>query len=165
MVEFKTHPKEYAKIHKWLKDNFGKADRCQSIECDKTSNNFQWAKKAECRHDYRRENYLMLCQKCHGKYDANEKGRKRSITIKENNNEKINNLKFKVIKEGSLELKQYSTVKDMPKYYPIFSESALRHIIHENRNGIQECIRRVGKRILFDLEKFQIWIDKQTIGG
>ncbi len=62
-------------------------------------------------------------------------------------------------------IKKYATVREMPTYYPFFSQSALRHLIHENRNGVQECMIRVGRRLLFDLEKLQIWIDKQQMGG
>jgi hypothetical protein len=160
MIELKTHPKEYAKIHKWLKANL-----YQSIECDKKSKDFHWAKKIECHHDYDRNNYLMLCHKCHAKYDANEKGRKRSHTIKFNQDERINIIKDMVKTKDNMVIKKYCTVKDMPKYYPFFSEGSLRHIIHENRNGVKECIVRVGRRLFFDLEKFQRWMDKQNIGG
>lgn len=59
--------------------------------------------------------------------------------------------------------KEYASVKEMPKIYPFLTEGALRHLIHENKNGIHECMSRVGRRIYFDLEKFQIWMDKQTM--
>jgi hypothetical protein len=63
-----------------------------------------------------------------------------------------------------MEIKKYATVKEMPTFYPFFSCSALRHIISENRNGFNECLKRVGKRIFIDLEKFQNWMDKQGVG-
>jgi hypothetical protein len=59
--------------------------------------------------------------------------------------------------------KEYVTVKDMPKYYPFLTVGALRHLIFENRNGIHECLLRVGRKIFFDIEKFQDWMDRQKM--
>jgi hypothetical protein len=64
-----------------------------------------------------------------------------------------------------MEIKKYATVKEMPSYYPFLSEATLRHMIYENRNGVKECICRVGKRLFFDLDKFQVWMDKQVMGA
>jgi predicted metal-dependent RNase len=60
-------------------------------------------------------------------------------------------------------IKQYVAVKDMTKLYPIFTVGALRHLIHENKNGIHECLKRVGRRIYFDTAKFEQWMDKQNM--
>ena len=62
-----------------------------------------------------------------------------------------------------MEIKKYATIKEMPSYYPFLTIPGLRHMINENRNGIKECVVKMGKRILIDLEKSQIWIDKQTL--
>lgn len=62
-----------------------------------------------------------------------------------------------------MERKEYVTVKELPKFFPIFTERALRHLIHENRNGIHECMKRVGHRLFFDIQKFQDWMDKQSM--
>lgn len=62
-----------------------------------------------------------------------------------------------------MEPKKYATVKELPNYYPFFTQSAIRHLIHENRNGIKECMIRIGKRLFFDLEKTQQWMDKQNM--
>lgn len=61
--------------------------------------------------------------------------------------------------------KQYATIKEMPKYFPLFTAPSLRHLIHQNTNGIQQCIKRVGRRIFFDVELFQAWLDKQNYTG
>jgi hypothetical protein len=59
--------------------------------------------------------------------------------------------------------KEYVPVKNMPSFFPFLTVGALRHLIHENRNGIRECMLRVGKKIYFDIEKFQTWMDKQKM--
>lgn len=59
--------------------------------------------------------------------------------------------------------KEYVPVKEMPNYYPFLTVGSLRHMIHENRNSIRECMLRVGRKIFFDLEKFQVWMDKQKM--
>lgn len=64
-----------------------------------------------------------------------------------------------------MEIKKYATVKEMARLYPLFSEASLRHLIYENRCGVHECINRVGRRLFFDVQKFQNWMDKQNIGG
>lgn len=59
--------------------------------------------------------------------------------------------------------KEYATVKEMPKFFPFLTVGSLRHLIYENRNGIHECMLRVGRKIFFDVEKFQVWMDKQKM--
>lgn len=59
--------------------------------------------------------------------------------------------------------KEYVPVKDMPKIFPYLTVGSLRHMIHENRNDIRECMLRVGRKLFFDVEKFQVWMDKQTM--
>lgn len=62
-----------------------------------------------------------------------------------------------------MQIKKYVTVKDMTEFYPVFSVGALRHLIHENSANIKSCMVRVGGRVLFDLERFQSWIDAQRM--
>jgi len=59
--------------------------------------------------------------------------------------------------------KEYIPVKEMPKFFPFLTVGALRHLIFENRNGIHECMCRVGRKLYFDVDKFQAWMDKQTM--
>lgn len=61
-----------------------------------------------------------------------------------------------------MEVRKYSTVQDIVNLYPIFTKSSLRHMINENKNGIHTCMKKLGGRVFFDLEKFQEWIDKQS---
>lgn len=89
-----------------------------------------------------------------------------NVTIKQKKTESIPSKQrersIEVI-SSAVKVKKYATVKEMPAYYPVLSYGAFRHMIHENRNGIKECMVRIGKRLLIDLEKFQIWMDKHSI--
>lgn len=59
--------------------------------------------------------------------------------------------------------KRFATVKQIPELYPgIFSESSIRWLIfNERQNGFSICIRRVGKKILINLDLLDEWIDEQ----
>lgn len=59
--------------------------------------------------------------------------------------------------------KRLATVKMMPEIYKgAVTESGLRALIfHEYQNGFHDCIRRVGRKVLIDLDDFEVWIDKQ----
>ncbi len=62
--------------------------------------------------------------------------------------------------------KPLARVKKMPELYPGFTESSIRWLIfNENKNGFKRCVRRIGKKILIDLEQFELWIDEQAQGG
>jgi len=56
-------------IHAWLKRNFGKANKCENEKCDKTNSNFEWSELRNSDGKRKRENYWMLCRRCHRKYD------------------------------------------------------------------------------------------------
>lgn len=61
--------KNYCAIHNWLRENYGKADHCNNINCDGSSIRYDWAKIKSKEHDYKVENYTQLCRKCHMRYD------------------------------------------------------------------------------------------------
>lgn len=64
-------------IHSWLMRNYGKADRCENrekqcldFECTGNLNKrFHWANTNNHIYRRRREDFMMLCAKCHSKYD------------------------------------------------------------------------------------------------
>lgn len=74
---------------------------------------------------------------------------------------------FKVIYKG-LQMttnhnKRLSTVKNIPNLYPgLFSESSIRWLLFNRRkNGFSSCVRKMGFRLLIDLDEFEKWIDNQ----
>jgi hypothetical protein len=60
---------KYQAIHKWLKRNFGKADRCENPFCLHRSKDFDWALLKGKEYEFIRENFMQLCRQCHIKYD------------------------------------------------------------------------------------------------
>lgn len=65
----------YHAVHKWLKDKFGKADRCENNSCNNISKNYNWALKKNCEYIKDRNNFIRFCISCHRKYDFTEKQR------------------------------------------------------------------------------------------
>jgi hypothetical protein len=59
--------------------------------------------------------------------------------------------------------KRLATVKKIPQLYPgVFTESSIRWLIfNAKQNGFYCCIRKVGKKVLLDLDAFEAWIDSQ----
>lgn len=68
---------------------------------------------------------------------------------------------------ASFQTKILVPVKKIPDFYPdAFTESAIRWLIfNENKNGFKRCVRRIGKKVLIDLEQFELWIDEQASGA
>jgi len=67
----------YARVHHWLKKNYGRAHKCESKKCNGSSKSFQWSKKKKRTYEEKRNNFWMLCRSCHSKYDLTPEGRKR----------------------------------------------------------------------------------------
>ena len=63
----------------------------------------------------------------------------------------------------SMRTKRLATPKQIPALYPeAFTESSIRwYISNSKTNGMSTCIRRVGKKILLDLDDFESWIKSQ----
>ncbi len=59
--------------------------------------------------------------------------------------------------------KRLASPKKIPEIYPgVFSESSIRWLIfNEKQNGLSCCLRRIGRKILIDLDQFESWIDSQ----
>jgi transposase-like protein len=66
---------EYAYIHKWLKDNYGKANNCQ--HCGKLNAKYHWALRKGFSYERNVENFIQLCISCHSKYDITEESKKK----------------------------------------------------------------------------------------
>lgn len=63
--------------------------------------------------------------------------------------------------------KRLATVKTIPQLYPgVFSESSIRWLIFNGKdNGFTQCVRRLGKKVLIDLDAFETYIDNQKLQG
>ena len=59
---------------------------------------------------------------------------------------------------------RYITVKQVPSYYPIFKESYVRALIKNGRtNGFNACMRKLGRKILIDMDALDKWIDSHRV--
>ncbi len=59
----------YQRVHRWLRNNFGKAKLCEF--CNTTeSKSYEWALKQDCEYDFDINNFIQLCGSCHKKYDS-----------------------------------------------------------------------------------------------
>lgn len=71
----------YIKVHNWLNNEYGKANKCEI--CKKDKPNYHWALKNGMEYDFNKDNFIQLCVSCHRKYDYNEDVAKRiSETLK-----------------------------------------------------------------------------------
>jgi hypothetical protein len=52
------------------------------------------------------------------------------------------------------------TVRAYPRVFP--SEASLRWQIFSNPEFNRACVRRLGKRVLVDLDAFEAWLDAQA---
>lgn len=77
----------YYAIHSWLILHYGKANMCTNTNCDGVSNVYHWAKLLGFKYERKRDNFVMMCAKCHRKYDYTPESTKRSMeTMKKNGN-------------------------------------------------------------------------------
>ena len=66
----------YSDIHKWIRKNYGPADRCEGGNCNGISKRFHWSLLHGKNYARIREHYHRLCSSCHAKYDSTPEGRK-----------------------------------------------------------------------------------------
>ena len=59
----------YFHFHRWLKDNYGKANKCENVNCEKKSKNYEWSLLKGKKLQRKIENFWQLCTSCHRKYD------------------------------------------------------------------------------------------------
>ncbi len=67
----------YHKIHYWLKQNYGKATKCENPDCLKKSKEYEWSLKPDCDYEFKRKTFWMLCKSCHRKSDITKITRKK----------------------------------------------------------------------------------------
>lgn len=64
-----------------------------------------------------------------------------------------------------IEGRRLATVKQLPKIYPAFTESSLRWLIFNGKkNGFSKCLRRIGRKVLIDLDAFEAFVDAHQGG-
>jgi hypothetical protein len=57
-------------------------------------------------------------------------------------------------------MSNFLTVKQFASKHPAFSESSLRyHIFNEKTNGLDNCLRRIGRKVLIEESSFLKWVD------
>lgn len=71
----------YQGIHRWLRINFGNANKCEAflvgLKCNGKSKVFHWAKLKGKKHERKREHFIQLCVSCHSNYDFTEEKREK----------------------------------------------------------------------------------------
>lgn len=59
--------------------------------------------------------------------------------------------------------RRFATVRQAAELYPAFTQASIRWLIfNEKQNGFNVCVRRVGRKVLLDLDQFDSWIDEQV---
>lgn len=61
--------KEYANLHQWLRRMYGSAICCENNCGEIRKGYFDWALIHGKKYERKRENFMMLCKKCHHLYD------------------------------------------------------------------------------------------------
>lgn len=57
-------------------------------------------------------------------------------------------------------IQKFAAVKELPKLHPSFSEPALRYLIfNAKKNGLDKCLRKIGRKILINVSAFESWVD------
>lgn len=67
----------YTTKHQWISRHYGKAIMCWHPNCNNQSKSYEWA---NINHRYKKNinEWLMLCQSCHSKFDKSYINRKRN---------------------------------------------------------------------------------------
>ena len=61
-----------------------------------------------------------------------------------------------------MDFQNLRTVKQIAESNPAFTEASLRWLIYKSdQNGIDEVLVRVGRRVLFDMDRFNDWLERQ----
>lgn len=65
----------YRKVHKYLAKNYGKASKCEMVNCPKLRDKYHYALKKGFEYEFKIENFIQLCVTCHKRYDMNDQTR------------------------------------------------------------------------------------------
>jgi hypothetical protein len=65
----KTPKYHYRIVHDWINKHYGKACKCESLNCKKISKTFEYCLKKGETHERNIDNYIQFCRSCHRLYD------------------------------------------------------------------------------------------------
>lgn len=58
---------------------------------------------------------------------------------------------------------KWASVKQVAQQYP-FSEGSLRYwIFHSKSNGLEKCLRKIGRKIVINIVQFEEWINEGVL--
>jgi hypothetical protein len=129
-----TNPKEYNEIHKWIRETYGKADRCENNECKGISKKFDWALKTNCSYKKDMTSFIQLCRSCHVAYDFTKQ---RSNKISKAQIGELNSFYGKCFTE---EMKEKQRSKKISKSVRAFNINTSEEIIFIS---ISECWKKL----------------------
>lgn len=76
--------------------------------------------------------------------------------------QKCSNIEKFNMRVHPMDVNNYKTIKELADIYsPLFTESALRQMIHKNIDGINVCVFKIGGRVLINIEKFEAWFKER----
>lgn len=64
-------------------------------------------------------------------------------------------------------IRRLLTIRQFAEHHPAFPEGSLRwHVFQARSNGLErlDAVKRVGRRVYIDEERFFTWIDSQQAG-
>jgi hypothetical protein len=125
--------KEYLTIHKWMRDNYGKASKCEHCNTT-TSKRYDWALIANCEYAKDRDVFIELCRSCHVKYDFTEE---RASKISKSQTGVKNNFYGKKFTE---EMKEKQRAKKVSKSIKAINTNTSEEIIFKS---ISECWKQL----------------------
>ena len=59
---------------------------------------------------------------------------------------------------------EYIRVSDIPKYYPLKLGTVRSLLAKRNQNGLDLCVRKIGRGLMIRRDLFQDWIEAHGTG-
>ena len=126
--------KEYLSIHKWIRDNYGKASKCE--HCNTTSaKRYDWGLIENYEYSRDRSVFMELCRSCHVKYDFTKE---RSDKISKSQTGEKNNFYGKSFTE---DMKEKQRAKKVSKQVRAFNITTSEEIIFVS---IADCWKQLN---------------------
>ena len=119
---------KYINLHRWIRNNYGNAIKCEFCDGLKAKR-FEWALKKGCEYKKNINNFIQLCPSCHRKYDET-KERRLKISLSKKNKPAKNK---KAVIQYNLQQKIINTFSSITKASEKTNIS--RTSIHNNLNN------------------------------